>query len=115
MERKDDWSLCRYDFMWDASAYDYEYCKACEIAEYLHNKHYSCEKGPIGKLVLECEDEILNATEALLDGKKWTYEQINCLIQTISLVIICFLLLAVVSIGYCYYYIGDWIKKEDVV
>ena len=39
----------------------------------------------------------------------------NCLIHTISLVIMCLLLIAVDSIG-CYYYdTRDWIKKEQVV
>ena len=36
----------------------------------LMNKNCSCEKCLIGKLILECEDEILNTTEALLNDKK---------------------------------------------
>ena len=36
----------------------------------LMNKNCCCEKCLIGKLVLESEDEILNATEALLNDKK---------------------------------------------
>ena len=37
------------------------------------------------------------------------------IIHTVSLVIICLLLLPVVSIGYYYYYTGHWIKKEPIV
>ena len=36
----------------------------------------SCEKRLIGKLVLECEDEILNTTETSLDDKKETYKKV---------------------------------------
>ena len=36
----------------------------------LMNKNCSCEKCIIGILELECEDEILNTTEALLNDKK---------------------------------------------
>ena len=64
-------------------------------------KVYSCEKRLIGKLILECEDEILNATENSLDDEIVTCKK--CLIHTTSLVITCFLLLAVISNG-CYYY-----------
>ena len=53
------------------------------------------------KLALECEDEILNTTETLHDNKAAICGS-NCHFQTISLVIICTLLLASVSIG-CYY------------
>ena len=52
--------------------------KACKINEYLDIKKYSCKKRLFGKLVLAC----------LLNDKKVTSEKINCLIQTISLVII---------------------------
>ena len=54
---------------------------------------------------------MLETTETLLDNKKKTYEKNNCLMHTISLVIICLLLLSVASID-CYYY---WIKKEHIL
>ena len=53
-----------------------------------------CIKRLFGKLVLECEDEILNTTESSLDDKKVTCGKSNFLIHTISLVII-FLLIRV--------------------
>ena len=53
---------------------------------------------------LTCEDELLNATETSLDDN-------NCLIHTFSLVIICKLLLAVVSIT-CYHYYPRYWKKQ---
>ena len=64
----------------------------------MNQKNCSCEKRLIGKLVLECEDEILNRTETLLNDKKVACTRNNCLIHTFSLVIICFLLLALVFI-----------------
>ena len=47
--------------------------------------------------------------------KKVTCKKNNCHIHIISLVIICFLLLAVVCIGFYQYYIRDWIKKEHIL
>ena len=44
------------------STYDCECNKVCEIDEYLDIKNCSCIKRLIGKFVLECEDEVLNAT-----------------------------------------------------
>ena len=49
--------------MCNFSTCDCECNKACEIGKYLHTKSCSCEKLLIGKLVLECEDEMLNTTE----------------------------------------------------
>ena len=72
--------------------WDFECNKACKIDKYLDIKKCSCEKSLIDKLVEVCEDEILNATEASLDDRKVTREKINCLIHTVSLVVICFLL-----------------------
>ena len=54
---------------------DDEWNKACKIDEYLDIKNCSCVKRLIGKFVLECEDEILNATENLLYNKKVTCEK----------------------------------------
>ena len=48
----------------------------------MNQKNCSCEKRLIGKLVLECEDEILNTTETLLNDKKVACARNNCLIHT---------------------------------
>ena len=87
----------------------------CKIDEYLDVKNCFWEKRLFGKLVLECEDEILNTTETWLEDKNLSCEKNNCLIHTISLVIICFLLLVVASIGCCSDETWDWSKKEHVV
>ena len=71
---------------------------SCKINKYLNMKNCSCKKRLIVKLVLEYEDEILNATKTSLDDTKETRDEINCLIHTISLVIICLLLLVVIFI-----------------
>ena len=55
----------------------------------------------LGKLAFACEDGILNTTETSLEYKKCKKNQKNnCLIHSISLVIIYFLLLIVISISY---------------
>ena len=64
--------------------------KAYKIDEYLDIKNWSCEKRFIDKIVLACKDEIINTIEASLDDKKVTCEKSNCLIHTMSLVIMCF-------------------------
>ena len=49
------------------------YCacnKAWKIDEYLEIKNCFCKKRLFGKLVLACEDEILNTTETSRDDKK---------------------------------------------
>ena len=63
-------------------------------------KNYSCEKRLAGKLVLECQDEILNTTETILYDKKVACSKSNCLIHTILLVMICLLFLAVNCVSY---------------
>ena len=45
--------------MWNSSTCDCGCNKACKIVEYLDIKNCSSKKGLFGKLVLECEDEIL--------------------------------------------------------
>ena len=44
--------------------------KASKIDEYLNTKNCSCKKYLIGKLVLQCENEMLDTTETSLDHKK---------------------------------------------
>ena len=64
-------------------------------------------------LALACEqDEILNTTETSFDDKKVTCGKSNCLIHTISLVIICLLFLIVVFVSSYFYYAKDWITKN---
>ena len=101
--------------MWNPCTVDCECNKACETDEYLDVKNCFCEKHLIGKSVLKCYCEILNTTEAFIDYKKVTSEKRNCLIHTISLVIICLSLLIDISVRFCNYYTRDWIKKEYVV
>ena len=57
--------------MWNPSTCGFECNKACKIDEYLDIKKSSCEKHLIGKIVLECEVEILVSLWSLL-GAKYT-------------------------------------------
>ena len=108
----DDWGSCKDIYMWNPITCGCECNKACKIDEYLDTKNCSCKKYVISKLVLECEDEKLNTTETSPDDKKITCGKSNCLIHTISLLIKCLLLSAVISTGCYYYYARDWIKIE---
>ena len=56
--------------MRNSSTCECECNKACNIDEYLYIKNWPCEKRLLGKLVLECEDEILNRSETSLDDKE---------------------------------------------
>ena len=56
--------------MWNTSTCDCGCSKACKINEYLYIKNFSCGKRLFGKLVLACEDEVLNTTQASFDNKK---------------------------------------------
>ena len=98
-------------YTWNPNTCDCECNKARKIDENLDNKICPCEKLLISKLVLEFEDETLNATESSIDDKKATCVKKNCLIHTISLVIICLLLLAIASLTCYYYYTRYWKKK----
>ena len=55
----DDSGSGKNDCMWNSSTCDCGCNKACKIVEYLDIKNCSSKKGLFGKLVLECEDEIL--------------------------------------------------------
>ena len=68
------------------------------IFRYLDIKNCSYKKHLLDKLVLLCENEILNTTEASVDDKKVTY------------IIICFLLLVVVFISCNIYHTKHWTK-----
>ena len=78
--------------MWNSSTCDCECNKACIIDDFLGIQNCSCEKCLIGKLVLACGGEILYITETSLADKNnginmWKN---NCLIDTISIIIMCF-------------------------
>ena len=64
----DDYSSCEKGYMWYPSTCDCEYNKACKIDEYLNTKNCYCKKRLIGRLVLECEDEISNTIRILFKG-----------------------------------------------
>ena len=59
-----DWGSCKDDFMLNPSTRDCACNKACKIIEYLDTKDFSCVERLVCQSVLECEDEILNITEA---------------------------------------------------
>ena len=69
------------------------------------------EKLLIGKLALECEDEMLNTTEILHNDKKLEFVKSSCLIHTISLIVICSLLLVVICVS-CYFYYTKYQSKQ---
>ena len=75
----DNWSSCKDDYMWSFGTCDCECNKVKLMDEYLDIKNRSCEKRLIGKLVLECENEILNVTENSLNNTKVTCEKIIAL------------------------------------
>ena len=56
--------------MWNSAICDYESDKASKIDEYLDIKNFSCKKGLFGKLLIACEDEILNTSKTLFLDKK---------------------------------------------
>ena len=49
--------------MWNPITFNYECNKACKIYEYLYTNNFSCKNYLFNKLVLACEDKILNTTE----------------------------------------------------
>ena len=106
----DDWSSCTDVYMWDLSTCYCKYNKTCKIV-IRHVKLMNIKilkivhagKGLFGKLVIACEGEILSRTETSFFDKKSNILKNDCLIYTISFIIICLLLLVVLSIS-CYYY-----------
>ena len=93
------------------STCNFQYINGCKIDEGLNIKICSCIKRLFGKLVLACEDEIINTTGTLFDDEKVTKKN-NCLIHTTTLLIIFLLSLVYLSICCYYYYTKDWIKEE---
>ena len=88
--------------MWSTSTCHCKCNKVGKIDEYLDIKNCSCEKRLIVRFVLACVHEILNKPGTSLDDEKVICEKHNCLFNTISLVIICLLLLAVICVS-CYF------------
>ena len=84
----------------------------CDIGEYLNYADCKCRERLIDKVVLEYKDEILNTTHTTSIAHKKVTSTNNCFIYTISLAIMCLILLAIVSIGYYYYYARYCLKKE---
>ena len=111
----DDWGSYEKGYMWNPSMCDCECKKACKFDEYLDITNCSCKIRLIVKLVLECEDKTSKTIETLLDVKKLACAKINCLIHTISLVIICFLLLVVVCVSCYSYYTKYRPKQKDLL
>ena len=110
----DDWSSYKNKYIWNPKVCDCKCGKVCKINKYLNIKNCSCKKCPFLKLVLACEDEILNATDTSFKHKKVTREKNNCLIHTNSFAIISLLLLVIICISCYYYRTLHWIKKEHV-
>ena len=75
--------------MQNPSACDCECNKTCNLDEYIDIKNGSCKNRLFEKLVLECEDQILNTSGTILNDKKVACAKSSCLIYTISLIIIC--------------------------
>ena len=85
-----------------------------KLINYLDIKNCPCEKRLIRKLMLECEDEILNTSETLLDDKNITRKKSNCLIHTFLLIIICLVLLVVIYVSCYFYYIKYQSKQKHL-
>ena len=74
-----DSSSWRDGYMWNPRTCNYEWIKACKIDEYLDTKNCLCKKR-LGKLLLACEDVIINTTETSIVNKKVTCKNSKCLI-----------------------------------
>ena len=66
----DDWGSSKNDYIWNSITWGCKCNKACRTDEYLNTNNCLCKKCLIDKIVLECQDEILNTTETSLDDKK---------------------------------------------
>ena len=103
-----DKDRCNDGFIWHSSIFEYECEKSCDVGEYLDYPNCKCRKRLIVKLVLECEDDILNVIPLNTVDTIWITDKNvtctnNCLIYIILLTIMCLILLAIVSICCCYY------------
>ena len=91
--------------MWNRSACDCECNRACKVDKYLGIENCSLERNLFGKLVLECENQMSNTTETLLNERKVICEKSKCLPHAISLTIMGLLLLVVICVSCYFYYI----------
>ena len=87
------------------------------VGEYLDYANCKCRRRLFDKLVLECENEVLNAipintTDAISIVDKKVTCQNDFLISIILLTDTCLTLLAMVSVSCYYYYKSCWLKKE---
>ena len=101
----DDWGSSKNDYIWNSITWGCKCNKACKTDEYLNTNNCLCKKCLIDKIVLECQDEILNTTETSLDDKKVICKKKkkkNWLIHIILLAVTCLLLLIAVFIS-CYF------------
>ena len=99
--------------MWYTSTLHCECNKVCESDEYLIIKNCSWAKPLIDKVLLTYGNEILNTAKASLDDKSVTCKISNCLIHTISLVIICLLILVAVFIS-CFFIIQNIDQNKNI-
>ena len=67
----DVWGFSKNGYMWNHITSDCECNKTCKIDKYLDIKRWF-RRHLFGKLVLVCEDQILNAAKTLLNHKKVT-------------------------------------------
>ena len=105
-----DKGKCDDGFIWNHSICECD--KSFDVGEYLDYENCKCRKRLFDKLVLKCEDEILDTTDTIsITYVKETCKN-NCLIYIILLKIMCLILLAIVSISCYYYYTRYWTKRE---
>ena len=74
-KKLDDWDSCKNYCLWNLSTFDVECNNACKTGEYLNINTCLCKKRLFGKLLLAFGDEILNATETLINNKEETCEK----------------------------------------
>ena len=83
----------------------------CDVGKYLCYENCKCRNKLIDKLVLEWEDEILNAIPLKAINTISVTEKNNCLIYIMLLIIMCLILLAIISVSCYYYHTRYWLKK----
>ena len=96
-----DKGRCDDGLIWNRSIRECECDKSCDIGKYLDYANCKFRKRLIDKLVLECEDDILNANPLNTTNTISITGKNNCLIYIILLIIMCLILLAIISFS-CY-------------
>ena len=111
-----DWTFCKIGYLQNPRIYDCECDKASKISEYLDIENSACKKRLFGKLVLACENEILSTTETTpIVDKKVIQEKYQYLIHTISLIIICSLLVVAIFMNCQFYYTKHYLRDKNVL